>query len=99
MNTIRNGIVGAICFVLLAAPSTALAEFKPSAALQSACMADVFKLCSTSLSSMDSLHACLLAKKSQASAQCQAQSGATLTAVLSSLEIGRAGCERLRSVQ
>jgi hypothetical protein len=73
MNTIRNGIVGAICFVLLAAPSTALAEFKPSAALQSACMADVFKLCSTSLSSMDSLHACLLAKKSQASAQCQAQ--------------------------
>jgi hypothetical protein len=31
-------------------------------------MADVFKLCSTSLLSMDSLHACLLAKKSQASA-------------------------------
>ena len=71
MNTIRNGIVGAICFVLLAAPSTALAEFKPSAALQ--VVADVLKLCSTSLSSADSLHACFLAKKSQASQQCQAQ--------------------------
>ena len=73
MNTIRNGIVGAICFVLLAAPSTALAEFKPSAALKSACMADVFKLCSASLPNMDSVHACLKAKKSQASAKCQAQ--------------------------
>ena len=73
MNTIRNGIVVAICSVLLAAPRTALAEFKPSAALRSACMADVFKLCSASLPSMDRVHACLQAKKSQASAQCQAQ--------------------------
>ena len=73
MNTIRNGIVGAICFVVLAAPSTVLAEFKPSATLQVVCMADVLKLCSTSLSSADSLHACFLAKKSQASVQCQAQ--------------------------
>jgi hypothetical protein len=73
MNTTRNGIVGAICFVLLAAPSTAFAEFKPSAALRSACMADVFKLCSASLPSMDSVHACLKAKKLQASAKCQAQ--------------------------
>jgi hypothetical protein len=73
MNTIRNGIFGAICFVLLAAPSTALAEFKPSAALKSACMTDVFKLCSTSRPNMDRVHACLKAKKSQTSAQCQAQ--------------------------
>jgi hypothetical protein len=73
MTTIRNGIVLAICLALLAAPSTALAEFKPSAALRTACMTDVFKLCSTSLFNMDSLHACLKAKKSQASAQCQAQ--------------------------
>ena len=73
MNTIRNGIAGAICFVILAAPGTALAEFKPSAALRSACMGDVFKLCSSSLPSMDRVAACLKAKKSQASAKCQSQ--------------------------
>jgi len=73
MNTSRNGIVGAICLVLLAAPSTAFAEFKPSAKLRSACMSDVFKLCSSSLPNMDKVHACLKAKKSQASAECQAQ--------------------------
>ena len=50
-----------------------LAEFKPSAELRSACMNDAFKLCSASLFSMDSLLACLQAKKSQASPQCQAK--------------------------
>ncbi len=73
MNMIRNGIVGGVCLVLLAAPGTASAEFKPSAALRSACMSDVFKLCRSSLPNMDKVHTCLQAKKSQASAKCQAQ--------------------------
>jgi hypothetical protein len=73
MNIIRNGIVGAICLGALAAPCAALADFKPSAKLRSACMSDVFKLCGSSLPNMDKVHACLTAKKSQASAKCQAQ--------------------------
>jgi hypothetical protein len=36
-------------------------------------MGDSIKLCSTYLLSMDSLHSCLLAKKSEASPQCQVQ--------------------------
>jgi hypothetical protein len=59
MNTIRkNGVTAALGFAILALPASAYAEFKPSAALQSACRADAFKLCSTSLSSMDSVVAC-----------------------------------------
>jgi hypothetical protein len=73
MNTTRNKVIAALGFALLALPSTALAEFKPSAELRSACMSNAFKLCSASLSSMDSLLACLQAKKSQASPQCQAK--------------------------
>ena len=74
MNTIRkNGVTAALGFAILALPASAYAEFKPSAALQSACRADAFKLCSTSLFSMDSVVACLRAKKSQASQRCQAQ--------------------------
>lgn len=59
----------------LGRPAAALAEFKPSAALKSACRAAVFKLCSFSLFSMDGIHACLKAKKLQTSAQCQAIRG------------------------
>jgi hypothetical protein len=73
MNTTRNKVIAALGFALLALPSTALAEFKPSAELRSACMSDAFKLCSASLFSMDSVVACLLAKKSEASPQCQAK--------------------------
>jgi hypothetical protein len=53
--------------------ASAFAEFKPSAALQATCMPDVFRLCSSSLLSMDSVIACLREKKSQASAACQAK--------------------------
>jgi hypothetical protein len=73
MHTIRNGMLAAVGLAVLALPTTAFAEFKPSAELRSACMGDVFKLCSASLFSMDSVAACLQAKKSQASQQCQAQ--------------------------
>jgi hypothetical protein len=73
MNAIRNGIVGAVGFVLVAFPTMALAGFKPSDALFSACRSDAIRLCSASLMSMDSVAACLKAKKSAASARCQAQ--------------------------
>lgn len=73
MNTIRNGIVGAVGFVLVAFPTMALAEFKPSAALYSACRGDAIRLCSGSLTSMDTVAACLHANKSAASARCRAQ--------------------------
>ncbi len=73
MSAVRNRVIAAVSLAVLALPSTALAEFKPSAELRSACMGDAMKLCSASLFSMDSLHACLQAKKSQASPKCQAQ--------------------------
>jgi hypothetical protein len=73
MNTLRTKVIAAVGLAVLALPSTAFAEFKPSAELRSACMGDAMKLCSASLFSMDSLHACLQQKKSQASSKCQAQ--------------------------
>jgi hypothetical protein len=73
MNRIRNTTIAAIGCALLALPSAAFAGFKPSAALQSACRGDAFRLCSGSLTSMASVAACLQAKKSQASPACQAQ--------------------------
>lgn len=73
MNALRNKVIAAVGLAVLALPSTAFAEFKPSAELRSACMSDAMKLCSSSLFSMDSLHACLQQKKSQASSKCQAQ--------------------------
>ncbi|HYY70037.1 MAG TPA: hypothetical protein VE734_09905 [Terriglobales bacterium] len=72
MNTLRNKAIAAVGLAVLALPSTAFAEFKPSAELRSACMSDAMKLCSASLFSMDSVHACLQKKKSQASPKCQA---------------------------
>ena len=73
MVTIRNAGIAALGFALLGFPSAAFAGFKPSAALQSACRSDAFRLCSGSLSSMDGVVACLRAKKSQASVGCRAQ--------------------------
>ena len=49
MNRIRNTTIAAIGCALLALPSVAFAGFKPSAALQSACRGDAFRLCSGSL--------------------------------------------------
>ena len=59
MNTMRNFIIPAIGFALLVSPSAASAGFAPSAALQSACRGDAFRLCSGSLTSMASAIACL----------------------------------------
>lgn len=73
MNTMRKGMIAAVGFALLILPSAAFAGFKPSAALQSACRGDAFRLCSGSLTSMDSVVACLRQKKSQATPGCQAQ--------------------------
>jgi hypothetical protein len=73
MTNLRRGMFAALALALIGLPSAAFAEFKPSAALRSACMNDAFKLCSSSLGSMDRLLACLQEKKSQASAKCQAQ--------------------------
>ena len=73
MNTKRNGMIAAVGLALLILPSAAFAGFKPSAALQSACRGDAFRLCSGSLTSMDSVVACLRQKKSQATPGCQAQ--------------------------
>ncbi len=72
MNTIRGGVLAAL--VLLALPSAAIAdEFNPSAELRSACMGDIFKLCTASLFSWDGLIVCLQAKKFQVSPGCRAQ--------------------------
>ena len=73
MNTMRNGIIASVGFALLVLPSASFAGFRPSGALQSACRGDAFRLCSGSLTSMDSVIACLRQKKSQASPGCQAQ--------------------------
>jgi hypothetical protein len=72
MTNMRRGLF-ALALVLSGLPTAALAEFKPSAELRSACMSDVFKLCSAHLASMDGVFTCLQEKKSQASAKCQAQ--------------------------
>jgi len=73
MNTIRNRVFGFVGLALALLPTAAIAEFKPSAELRSACMGDAIKLCSASLFNMDSLHACLMAKKSEVSPGCRAQ--------------------------
>jgi hypothetical protein len=73
MTNLRRGLFAAFALVLVGLPNAALAEFKPSAELRSACMGDVFKLCSAHLLNMDTLFACLVAKKSEASPKCQAQ--------------------------
>ena len=73
MTNMRRGMFAALALVLSGLPTAAFAEFKPSAELRSACMSDVFKLCSAHVGSMDGIFACLQEKKSQASAKCQAQ--------------------------
>jgi hypothetical protein len=73
MTNVRLGIFAALALVLSGLPTAAVAEFKPSAELRSACRGDAIKLCSAHLSSMDGILSCLQAKKSQASRRCQAQ--------------------------
>jgi hypothetical protein len=71
MKSIRTIAVLALAFSGLS--TAALAEFKPSAALRSACMTDAMKLCNVFTMTMDEIGACLVAKKSQTSPPCQAQ--------------------------
>jgi cysteine rich repeat protein len=73
MTNLRHGMFAALALAVVVLPSSAFAEFKPSPALRSACMNDAFKLCSSSLGSMDRVLACLSEKKSQTSPKCQAQ--------------------------
>ena len=72
MTNMRLGMFAALTLVVGALPTAASAEFKPSAALRSACTSDAFKLCSSHLSSMDSVIACLHARRAEASPRCQA---------------------------
>ena len=73
MTNIRRGMIAALALALSGVSTAALAEFKPSAELRSACMGDAMKLCSSYLTNMDGLLSCMTAKKSQASPRCQAQ--------------------------
>jgi hypothetical protein len=70
MKNLRTIAVLALAFTGLS--TAALAEFKPSAALRSACMGDAMKLCNVFTMSMDDVGQCLVAKRSQTSPQCQA---------------------------
>lgn len=73
MTNMRRGMFAALALVLSGLPTAASAEFKPSAELRSACMSDVFKLCSAHLASMDRVVACLQEKRAEASPGCRAQ--------------------------
>lgn len=72
MNTKRNAFIGAVGIALVAFPSMASADFKPSAALFSACRSDAIRLC-YGLMSMDAVASCLKSKRSATSARCRAQ--------------------------
>jgi hypothetical protein len=72
MTNLRRGLFAALALALVGLPNAAFAEFKPSAELRSACMSDVFRLCSAHLLNMDSVQACLLQRKAEASPKCQA---------------------------
>jgi hypothetical protein len=81
MTNLRRGVFAVLALVVSGLPCTAFADFKPSAQLRSACMSDAMRLCSNSLTSMSSLLNCMQAKKSQASARCQAAYDAEATTV------------------
>ena len=62
----------AVGIALVAFPTMASADFKPSAALFSACRSDAIRLC-YGLMSMDAVASCLKSKRSATSARCRAQ--------------------------
>jgi hypothetical protein len=68
MKDVRTIAILALAFTGLS--TAAFAE--PSAALRSACMSDAMRLCNVFSMSMDQIGQCLIAKRSQTSAQCQA---------------------------
>jgi hypothetical protein len=73
MINIRHGLFVVLALVLSGLSTAAYAEFKPSAALRSACMNDAFKLCGQHLPNMDKIQSCLLSKMSETSAGCRSQ--------------------------
>jgi hypothetical protein len=77
MTKIRSGLLGAIIVgSLFSFFSTAsFAEVKPTAEQRSACMGDVFSMCSFAIPNNDRIFACLVSKKSQLSPGCRAQFG------------------------
>jgi len=70
MKNVRTIAVLALAFTGLS--TAAFAEFKPSAALRSACMSDAMKLCNVFTMNMDQISQCLVSKRSQTSPECQA---------------------------
>jgi hypothetical protein len=72
MKKIRNGMIGALGFALVALPTAASAELQPTPEQRSACMGDALKLCSSVLFSVERVRSCLLSKKSELSPKCQA---------------------------
>jgi hypothetical protein len=73
MTNIGRGTFALLALTLSWLPTAAVAEFKPSAELQSACRSDAFKLCKPYLMNMDKVTACLTAKKAEANPRCRAQ--------------------------
>jgi hypothetical protein len=73
MTNIRHGLIAALALVLSGLSTAAYAEFKPSAALRSACMSDAFKLCGQHLPNMDKIQSCLVSKISETSVGCRTQ--------------------------
>ena len=65
-------MLATVGLALLALPTTALAEFKPSAELRSACMGDVFKFCSSEIPSVAKVTACMKANGAKLSPACKA---------------------------
>jgi len=72
MKTIRNRMIGALCFAIVAFPTAASAELQPTPEQRAACMGDAVKLCSSVLFSVERVRSCLLSKKSAVSPRCQA---------------------------
>jgi hypothetical protein len=73
MTNVRHGLFAVFALVLSGLSTAAYAEFKPSAALRSACMSDAFKLCGQYLPNMDRIHSCLVSRISETSTGCRTQ--------------------------
>jgi hypothetical protein len=73
MINIRHGSFAVLALVLSGLSTAAYAEFKPSAALRSACTGDALKLCGQYLPNMDKIQSCLLSKMSETSPKCRTQ--------------------------
>jgi hypothetical protein len=73
MTNVRRGLFAALALVLSGLSTAAYADFKPSAALRSACTGDALKLCGQHLPSMDRVLTCLQSKMPQASSGCRTQ--------------------------